>query len=78
MISGMKALFEFRDYNAALRSLEQAFQFAGEQIEFRLGLHEGRYRYVEILHNGELVNTTYIKDGSPAQAIKDVAGEVPL
>jgi hypothetical protein len=78
MIATVKELIAFRDYSTVLSDLENAFQFAGEPIEFRLGLHEGKDRYVEILRLGKPVGLKFIEGDSPAQAIKDVAGAVRL
>jgi hypothetical protein len=78
MIATGKELVAFRDYLTVLKDLERAFQFAGEQIEFRLGLHEGVDHYVEILRQGKPVGIKFIEGDSAAQAIKDVAGKVPL
>jgi hypothetical protein len=78
MIATEKECVAFRDYLAGLRSLEEAFQSAGEKIEFRLKLHEGKDRYVEILHNGKLTGLKFIEGDSPALAVKEVGGEVPL
>jgi hypothetical protein len=77
MIAAYKTLDAFSGYLTALRSLEDAFRLAGERIEFRMGLR-GDMRYVEILREGKPVNVTFIEGHSVAQAIKDVAGEVPL
>jgi hypothetical protein len=77
MIAGNKEYVAFREYLTVLSDLERAFQFAGEKIEFRLGLH-GADRYVEILRSGKPRGVKFIKDKSPARAIKDVAAAVVL
>jgi hypothetical protein len=78
MIAGNKELVAFRDYFDSLRGLEDAFQVAGEKIEFRLKLLEGKDRFVEIFYNGKPNNVKFIEGDSPAQAIKDVASAVRL
>jgi hypothetical protein len=78
VIASGKELVAFRDYLTVLDDLERAFQFAGEQIEFRLGLLKGQDRYVEVLRNGKIVGLKFIEGDSPAQAIKDVAEAVRL
>jgi hypothetical protein len=78
MIATSKEYVAFRDYLTVLSDLENAFRFAGENIEFRLGLHEGVDRYVEVLRYGKPVGLKFIEGDSPAQAIKDVAGAVQL
>jgi hypothetical protein len=78
MIAGNRELFAFRRYSAPLSSLESAFQFAGEQIEFRLGIRKEVGRYIEILLLGKLVGIAFVEGCSPAQIIKKVAAEVPL
>jgi hypothetical protein len=78
MIVTDKDCVAFRDYLTVLSDLERAFQFAGEKIEFRLGLLRGKDRYVEILRDGKPANVKFIEGDSPAQAIKDVAGAVRL
>jgi hypothetical protein len=78
MIATSKELVAFREYLTVLSDLERAFQFAGEQIEFRLGLLKGADRYVEILRQGKPVGIKFIEGDSVAQAIKDVAGAVNL
>jgi hypothetical protein len=78
MIATSEDYAAFRDYLTVLSDLERAFQFAGEKIEFRLGIHEGTDRYVEILRDGKPVGIKFIEGDSPAQAIKDVAGAVRL
>jgi hypothetical protein len=78
MIASPESCVAFRDYLTVLSDLERAFQFAGEKIEFRLGLLKGKERYVEILRLGKPVGITFIEGDSPAQAIKDVAGVVKL
>jgi hypothetical protein len=77
VIATDKEYLAFRDYLTVLSDLENAFRFAGEKIEFRLGLHQGD-RYVEILRYGKPENIKFIEGDSPAQAIKDVAGAVRL
>jgi hypothetical protein len=78
MIATGKEYVAFRDYLTVLSDLERAFQFAGEKIEFRLGLCKGTDRYVEILREGKPNSIKFIEGDSPAQAIKDVAGAVRL
>jgi hypothetical protein len=78
MIATSKELVAFRDYSTVLSDLERAFQFAGEQIEFRLGLRMGKDRYVEILRKGKSIGIKFIEGDSVAQAIKDVAEAVRL
>jgi MinD-like ATPase involved in chromosome partitioning or flagellar assembly len=78
MIAGSAEYVAFRDYLTVLGDLERAFQFAGEKIEFRLGLLKGKDRYVEIFYNGKPNNIKFIEGDSLAQAIKDVAGAVRL
>jgi hypothetical protein len=78
MIAGNKECFAFRDYLFPLNKLEEAFQSAGEKIEFHLKLSQGKGRYVEILCQGKPVNVQSIEGDSPAQAVKDVAGAVRL
>jgi hypothetical protein len=78
MIATDKEYVAFRDYTTVLSDLERAFQYAGEPIEFRLGLLKGKDRYVEILRLGKPVGLKFIEGDSPAQAIKDVAGAVRL
>jgi hypothetical protein len=78
MIATDKEYVAFRDYLTVLGDLERAFQFTGEKIEFRLGLHGGKDRYVEILRDGKKNGIKFIEGDSPAQAIKDVAGAVRL
>jgi hypothetical protein len=77
MIAAYKTVDAFRGYLTVLGELERMFQFAGEKIEFRLGLR-GDMRYVEILREGKPVNVTFIKGHSPARALQDVAVAVPL
>jgi hypothetical protein len=78
VIATAKERVAFRDYTTVLSDLERAFQFAGEKIEFRLGLLRGVDRYVEILRDGKKNGIKFIEGDSPAQAIKDVAGAVRL
>ena len=78
MIATDKQRFAFRDYLTVLSDLENAFRFAGENIEFRLGILGGVDRYVEILRNGKKNGIKFIEGDRPAQAIKDVAGAVKL
>jgi hypothetical protein len=78
MIATDKDRVAFRDYFTVLSDLEEAFRFAGEKIEFRLGLLKGKERYVEILRRRKLVGIAFIGNSGPAQAIKKVAGAVPL
>jgi hypothetical protein len=78
MIATDKEYAAFRDYFTALNNLERTFQFAGEKIEFRLGLLGGEDRYVEILYNGKPNGIKFIEGDSPARVIKDVAGAVRL
>jgi hypothetical protein len=74
----MKEMWAFREYLSALRDPEEAFRSAGERLEFHLKLHEEGGRYVEILRQGRPVGLKFIEGDSPAQAIKDVAEQVPL
>jgi hypothetical protein len=78
MIAASKELVAFRDYSTVLSGLEWVFQLTGEKIEFRLGLFEGKDRYVEILRLGKPVGIKFIEGDSPAQAISDVASAVRL
>jgi hypothetical protein len=78
MIAADKEYIAFRDYLTVLSDLENAFRFAGEKIEFRLGLLKGQDRYVEILRDGKCNGIKFIEGDSPAQAIKDVAAAVRL
>jgi hypothetical protein len=78
MTAAAKEYAAFRDYLTVLIYLERAFQFAGEKIEFRPGLHGATERYVEILRDGKKNGIKFIEGDSPAQAIKDVAGAVCL
>jgi hypothetical protein len=78
MIAGNKERIAFRDYSTILSDLEEAFRFAGENVEFCLGLRGGKDRYVQIYYNGKPGNIKFIEGDSPAQAIKDVAAAVKL
>jgi hypothetical protein len=78
VIADTKELAAFRDYSTVLSGLEEAFRFAGENIEFLLGLRGGKDRYVQIIYNGKPGNIKFIEGGSPAQAIKDAAAAVRL
>jgi hypothetical protein len=78
MIATDKEYVAFRDYSTVLSDLEEAFRFAGVNIEFLLGLRGGKDRYVQIVYNGKPGNIKFIEGDSPAQAIKDVAAAVRL
>jgi hypothetical protein len=78
MIATNKERVAFHDYLTVLSGLERVFQFAEEEIEFRLGLCEGKDRYVEILRAGKPIGIKFIEGDSPTQAIKDVAAAVRL
>jgi hypothetical protein len=78
MIATDKQYIAFRDYLTVLSDLENAFRFAGEKIEFHLGLYKGQKRFVKILRDGKYNNIVFIEGDSPAQAIKDVAAAVKL
>jgi hypothetical protein len=78
VIATGKECVAFRDYLAPLHILEEAFQAAGEKIEFRLGILNETDRYVEILYSEKPGNIMFIEGDSPTQAIKDVAGAVGL
>jgi hypothetical protein len=78
MIAGTKQRDAFCDYFTVLSDLEEAFRFAGLNIEFLLGLRGGKDRYVQIIYNGKAGNIKFIEGDSPAQAIKDVAAAVRL
>ena len=78
MIATDKERAAFRDYLTVLSDLEEAFRFAGENIEFCLGLRMKKDRYVQIFYNGKAGNIKFIEGDSVAQAVKDVAGAVRL
>jgi hypothetical protein len=78
MIATDKEYVAFRDYSTVLSDLEEAFRFAGVNVEFLLALRGGKDRYVQIIYNGKPGNIKFIEGDSPAQAIKDVAAAVRL
>jgi len=69
----------FTDYEASLRSLEEAFNLAGLPISFYCSVDPLGNKMVEATNKKKKrINLICIEADSPAQAVKDVAAGVRL
>jgi hypothetical protein len=68
----------FDDYTPALKALERSLRKAGLGINFLADVSPTYGKNIHIRKQARIIKTICIEGDSPAQAVKDVAGAVPL
>jgi hypothetical protein len=69
---------DFAGYTLPLEHLERSFRKAGLEISFLADCSPAQGKKIHIRRGGRITTTICIEGDSVAQAIKDVAGAVPL